>query len=99
MSEFNLLDTGAFDNFINARKDLIRRYNAISSQYSKIVDELMKNWKGRGAEAFLEDSQKVMTNITGIQDILTTMCDTLSDCRDIFGECDTSLGTNNRNAI
>lgn len=99
MAEYNLLDTRAFENFINSQKDLKTRYSDISTRYQNIVRELMKDWKGRGAEAFQEDSQKVMSNISGIQDILSTMCDTLRDCRDIFGECDTSLGANNRDSM
>jgi hypothetical protein len=27
------------------------------------------------------------------------MCDTLLDCRDVFGECDISLGNNNKDSI
>lgn len=99
MSDYNLLDTRAFENFINSQEKLKNRYSSIKNQYGQIIKNLTENWKGGGADAFLEDSQKVMINITGIQDILSTMCDILSDCRDVFAECDSSLGTNNRNAI
>lgn len=99
MADYNLLDTQAFENFINSQEKLKNRYSSIKNQYSQIVKDLTANWKGRGADAFLEDSQKVMINITGIQDILYTMCDILNDCKDVFAECDSSLGMNNRNAI
>ena len=39
----------------------------------------------------------VAKNIGGVYDILKIMCDTLTDCRQVFGECDTALGDYNRN--
>lgn len=99
MAEYNLLDTQVFENFFISQNDLKDRYNSISVKYKEIVHDLMTNWQGRGADAFYEDSEKVMANITSIQDILTTMCDTLNDCRRIFNECDTSLGNANRDSI
>lgn len=99
MAAYNLLDTQAFDNFINSQKSLRERYNSIVNDYNSIVKELLDSWKGKGADAFREDSEKVASNIVGIQDILNTMCDTLRDCRDIFEECDTSLGNTNKNSI
>lgn len=99
MADYNLLDTQAFENFINSQKSLKERYNNIVNDYNRIVNDLLNNWKGKGADAFREDSEKVAANIAGIQDILNTMCDTLRDCRDVFGECDTSLGNNNRDSI
>lgn len=99
MAEYQLLDTRAFDAFIAARLDLIRKYDELVKEYDEIVGTLLENWKGRGALAFREDAQQIRTNITGIRDILTTMCDTLADCRAVFGECDTSLGNVNRDAL
>ncbi len=99
MADYNLLDTQAFDNFIISQKSLKERYAAIVRDYDRIVQELLNDWKGKGADAFREDSEKVAANIVGIQDILNTMCDTLLDCRDVFGECDISLGNNNKDSI
>lgn len=99
MADYNLLDTSSFEAFISSQGKLRQQYNDIQAQYRRIVNELLEHWKGRGADAFKEDSEKVMSNLIGIQDILSTMCDTLSDCYDIFSECDNSLGANNRNAV
>lgn len=54
------------------------------------------NWKENGAKAFQEDAKRVQSNITGIGDILKTMCDMLYDCKDVFMESDQTLGKNNR---
>ena len=92
------LDSRAFDRFINQKQDLIRRYNEINRNYDMIVRTLLSSWQGRGANAFARDAFTVKKNITGIFDILRIMCDTLTDCREVFGECDKGLGEYNRNA-
>lgn len=96
-SGYVVLDTKAFDVAIAQKRDLINVYNSLSEEYDRIVSNLLANWKGRGATAFQKDAQTVKTNIVGIFDILKTMCDTLTDCREVFSECDTALGEYNRN--
>ncbi len=91
------LDTRAFDSFISQKEAILSRYNEINDDYDSIVRTLLENWIGEGADAFAEDASNVKANIVGIYDILKTMCDTLTDCRQIFEECDTSLGEYNRN--
>lgn len=94
---FVLLDTRAFDAAIAKKQSLINTYNELNTEYDRIVNTLLQNWKGRGAAAFQKDAQTVKTNIVGIFDILKIMCDTLTDCKEIFAECDTALGEYNRN--
>lgn len=96
-NEFVVLNTKAFDEALEKKQGLIDSYNAINKEYDRIVKNLMANWKGRGATAFQKDAKTVKTNIVGIFDILKTMCDTLTDCKEIFAECDTALGEYNRN--
>lgn len=96
-SGFVVLDTKAFDGAIAKKQGLINSYNVLNQEYDRIVNDLMANWKGRGATAFQKDAMTVKTNIVGIFDILKTMCDTLSDCKEIFSECDAALGEYNRN--
>ena len=99
MSEYKLLDTGAFNRFIEKQGKFVQEYDSIRNEYDSIVNELTKIWKGRGADAFTEDAGIVKTNIVGIGDILQTMCDMLIDCRDVFEECDRSIGQSNRDAV
>lgn len=96
-SEYVILDTKAFDAFIEQSASLVQRYNTINSTYDEIVKRLLQDWIGEGADSFLDDAKKVKANITGIYDILKIMCDTLTDCRQVFEECDKSLGDYNRN--
>lgn len=96
-AEFVVLDTTALDKAIAKKQELINSYNALNQEYDRIINNLMANWKGRGATAFQKDAMTVKKNIVGIFDILKIMCDTLSDCKEIFAECDASLGDYNRN--
>ena len=92
-----VLDTKAFDLAIAKKADLINSYNALNTEYDRIVTALLSNWKGKGAVAFKKDALTVKTNIVGIYDILKIMFDTLTDCRTVFAECDSALGEYNRN--
>ena len=94
--EYRLLDTRKIDEALAQKQTLISDYNALNRAYDVAVERLLENWKGRGAEAFLKDAGTVRANISGICDILRTMCDTLSDCREAFFECDGALGDYNR---
>ena len=96
--EYVCLDTKAFDMAIAKKASLISAYNELNDEYDRIVSNLLNNWKGRGANAFQKDAQTVKTNIVGIFDILKIMCDVLSDCKQVFSECDSSLGEYNRNS-
>lgn len=98
METYELLDTGAFEKLISSQNQLKQRYQEIQTRYNRIVQDLISNWKGCGADAFESDTERIITNITGLQDILITMCDTLQDCRSIFAQCDTSLGSSNKNS-
>ena len=94
--EYVLLDTKVFDQFIAEKDELIARYTEIENKYKTIVETLLQDWVGEGASAFEDDAKKVKSNIAGIYDILKVMCDTLTDCRQVFGECDTKLGEINK---
>lgn len=94
--DYIVLDTRAFDNALAQKQSLINRYDEINNQFDAIVASLASNWKGRGATAFLKDAQTVKTNIVGIYDIMRIMFDTLTDCKTVFSECDSSLGAFNR---
>lgn len=95
---FVVLDTKAFDKALSKKGELINSYNALNTEYDRIVSSLLDNWKGRGATAFKKDAETVKKNIVGIYDILKIMCDTLTDCKAVFCECDKSLGEFNRDS-
>ena len=95
-NEYVLIDTSVIDAVISQKEHLVNEYNAINDEFDQIVNRLLNNWSGKGADAFREDAQTVRTNIIGIYDILKIMCDTLQDCRDVIAEADAALGQYNR---
>ena len=94
--EYNVLDTRIIDSVISKREHWMQTYNEIDRNYQDAVKKLLENWQGRGADAFREDTRAVQRNISGVYDILRTMCDTLTDCRELFSERDAGLGNYNR---
>ncbi|SDA23107.1 hypothetical protein SAMN02910447_02285 [Ruminococcus sp. YE71] len=89
-------DTRVFDRCIAMKDTFISRYDEIVTFYDEIVKRLGENWMGYGAEAFISDATVVRKNITGIADILSTMCSTLEDVREVIVEYDKHLGEYNR---
>ena len=94
--EYKVLDSRIIDAVIAQRGRWLQSYKEIDGSYQDAVNRLLENWQGRGADAFREDTRAVQRNISGIYDILRTMCDTLSDCREVFSECDKGLDNYNR---
>lgn len=99
MGDFKKIETAEMDKFIQNEWKYTREFEDIKKQYHSIVDELMLDWKGYGADAFRDDANVVISNLAGIGDTLSSICDILNDCRDIFEECDNSLAQNNRDYI
>ena len=95
-NEYIAYDTRVFDRCIAMKDTFISRYDEIVTFYDEIVKRLSADWKGYGADTFISDAKVVRTNITGIADILATMCSTLQDCREVIEDYDKHLGEFNR---
>ena len=95
-NEYIKVDTKLLDEAISKRVDILNKYNEINDELNSIVDELLANWQGQGAEAFQKDVKIVKRNISGIFDVLKNLCDTIEDCKYIISEKDTALGDYNR---
>ncbi len=93
------LDSKALDTVLEKKDRLLNAYNEINTRYDTIVQNLLNNWKGTGANAFEEDAHAVKMNIGSIQEILQTMCDVLQDCRDLYQLYDTAIGEFNADPI
>lgn len=93
---FNYLNLAYIDDFIKQREDFTNRYNKIAEDFKNITEKLLENWAGEGADAFRADAQNVGTNLTGIGEMLGLMCDTLSDCGEVFTQVDKAIGEMNK---
>ena len=54
------LDIKAFDAFIAQKERIINEYNEINEEYNAIIQKLSNNWKGKGADAFLQDAVRLV---------------------------------------
>lgn len=98
MKNEGYINTEYFNNFIEGMAAILQEYDDISTELDTIISTLKKNWKGKGAVAFFGDVSVVRTNVSGLKDVLQTMCDMVEDCRDVFHECDSVLGEQNQEA-
>lgn len=98
-NSFVYLDSSSIEEFISKSVGFKERYDNIQNTFNTTVSTLLESWKGLGADAFERDAENIRTNITSLHDILSTMCDTLTDCLAVIIECDTELGLLNRKNI
>jgi WXG100 family type VII secretion target len=86
------------DKAISKREAILEKYNEINEELDSIVEELLKNWKGQGADAFRSDVDKVKKNMSGLYDVLKTICDSIEDCQYLIAKDDKALGDYNSEA-
>ena len=96
-NEYHLIDTKAFDAAIARRSSLESQYTDILVKYDEIIHQLEANWQGDAAKVFFNDAKTIGSNIRGLGDILSTMCNTLEDCRTVIENTDKAAGAQNRN--
>lgn len=94
-NDYVTLDTRAFHEAQQKAGTFVQTYQQLNQDYENIVNTLLKNWKGNGADSFYNDAIQIKKNISGIYDILKAMCDTLQDCEKVFEESDKALGDYN----
>ena len=99
MSQYNVIDLKVLLAFAKKKNALIEKYNAINRKYDKTVETLTSKWQGEGAKAFKSDAKNIKTNLIALKDVLSTLCDTISDSVTAFDECDVALGESNKNAV
>ena len=92
MNECISLDTNVINKVIRSKDEIIMEFNQLSADYNNIVNELLKNWDGKGASEFRESAVNMKENIGSINSILHEMCDVLIDCREIIEDCDIEIG-------
>ena len=83
------LDVNKIRDFIEKGASFSTRSDDINKSIGDTVRDLLDNhWKGDGADAFKTDTENVMANISGVKEILDTMCSTLSECVQIYEQVD-----------
>lgn len=91
-------DITAIARFMEQSPEVIKEFDAIKEKFNSINGELLKNWKGDGAEAYKYETDHILENIGGIKDILDGINNSaIKSIRDEYSKLDEELGEFNRN--
>lgn len=85
-------------NFEKDSAEAITEFKAIKKEFERINSTLLNNWKGEGADAYKNETDHILENIGGIEDILTGINEgVVKDIKDNYISLDEQLGEFNRN--
>ena len=85
------LDTISFNSTINEYKNHIKKFEEIVRKVNSITDTAVKNWKGKGRNAFEKDCKQVQLNLQDISDIMYDLRDALTDAHAEYMKTDNAL--------
>ncbi|MBQ6251438.1 MAG: hypothetical protein IJK57_07150 [Ruminococcus sp.] len=98
MSEFVSADIEKFVEFETQAQEAIEEFQSIKDTFDDINSTLLSKWQGAGKDAYEQESSHIMENVTGIETILNTICDSvIKDVKDAYLQLDEELGAFNQN--
>lgn len=78
--------------------EAIKEFNAIKTEFESINSDLLKKWKGEGSEAYKYETDHILENIGGLEDILKSINESvIKDIKDNYMQLDEQLGEFNKN--
>lgn len=99
MSDFIRADIGKLESFMTESNEAIKEFAEIRTEFETINSTLLKNWDGSGKAAYKSVSDSILDKVTGIQEVLTTINDTVvKDLVAQYNPIDQELGEANRKA-
>lgn len=97
-SAFVSADIEKIVKFEKDSKEAIKEFKEIKTKFESINAALLKSWKGEGAESYKNETDHILENIGGIEDILNEINESVyTDIKDNYLELDKQLGEFNRN--
>jgi len=88
------LDTVEFNATVSRYEAHIKEFKGIVEEVNKIGDELLENWKGKGANAFEKDSGQVKLNLKDISEIMYDLRDALVNAETEYLKSDLAMAKN-----
>lgn len=78
--------------------DAIKEFNEIKTDFESINSNLLGIWEGKGADAYRIETDHILENIGGIEDVLKGINEgVLKDIKNCYLKLDDELGELNRN--
>lgn len=98
MGKFVSADITAIARFMDQSPEVIEEFGRIKTKFEDINKELLKKWKGEGADAYKYETDHILENIGGIKDVLDGINNSaIKSIRDEYSKLDEELGEFNRN--
>ena len=98
MGKFVSADISAIARFMDQSPEVIEEFGRIKTKFEDINKELLKKWKGEGADAYKYETDHILENIGGIKDVLDGINNSaIKSIRDEYSKLDEELGEFNRN--
>lgn len=98
MGKFVSADITAIARFMDQSPEVIEEFGRIKKKFEDINKELLKKWKGEGADAYKYETDHILENIGGIKDVLDGINNSaIKSIRDEYSKLDEELGEFNRN--
>ena len=69
-NDFISADTSIISKFKSDSADAIETFDSIKEGFDSINKELLKVWKGKGADAYRKETDHILENVGGIKDVL-----------------------------
>lgn len=97
-TKFVKADITKIGNFIDKSDKISQEFSDIKKEFNRINEELLKYWKGEGAEAYEKETKHILEKIGSVDDVLESLCTgVLADIRENYSSVDEELGEYNRN--
>lgn len=91
-------DIEKIEQFKKDSEEAIREFNDIKTEFDNINSALLKTWEGVGARAYKNETDHILENIGGIEDILKSINESvISSVVDEYNKLDQELAELNRN--
>ncbi|MBR1391333.1 MAG: hypothetical protein IJ567_07830 [Lachnospiraceae bacterium] len=79
-------------------ENAVREFNAIKEQFRNVNATLLSKWKGEGADAYRYETDHILEEIGGIEEVLKSINEeVLKDIKEAYVTLDDQLAEFNRN--
>jgi len=99
-SAFVSADIEKLVQFEKDSAEVIAEFSRIKTDFERINSDLLNKWKGKGATAYKEETDHILENIGGIEDVLKRINESAyRDIKDGYLKLDNELDTYNRSKL
>jgi len=95
-SAFVSADITKFDKFIRESAEAVEEFDAIKQKFGDINTELLKQWRGDGADAYKAETDAILEKIGSVKDVVDSINEAVNDIKSNYDALDEDLAGFNR---